>query len=184
MTEIEFQEARKQGIPARRRYLRSVDLEDAKSVVKGVDYRPSEFLHVPFLGYALMCVPSLSRHVIVYPHAFKSSVVRTEQDFLSVLIDHEPVHIWQDIRKPVHPFEPVHRTEGIFKGHLSLLRLRKPADEERARKQVYWELHPFAEDEIEAYEHQLTAIDSGKRQCSEPFVRAIRKSLEIYRGVL
>jgi hypothetical protein len=36
MTEIEFQEARKQGIPARRRYLRSVDLEDAKSVVKGV----------------------------------------------------------------------------------------------------------------------------------------------------
>lgn len=177
----------------RQSFLNAVDLEDKAKYIEKVRYRePVSWLHG---GRMVMnthphdhiyngkrFLPSI---VDIYPMAFDDpSVFETEQDFLSVLVDHEGRHAWQWWNAPKRWLAPkFSRDIQAATWELYSVALDHYDDHETASElvemKVKWNWYN-AEREIDAFEHQFSRIDSGRRQVSDNMYKNITEKLRFF----
>lgn len=187
MSEEDFQRAKKLQ-EARTNYLEGLASEyHAKSVSQV--YYSFDNVWSPFIGYSSMEVPFNLLFVIVRPWAFENDFVRVEDDFLSMLLDHEAIHVRQHKNKPglaIKKFYEPALTNRVFTLDLEFLEipnLDRHREAHWLRRSVFCELHRYATSEVEAYEYQLNQIKLRRRKCSDEFIKKMRERLTIYRDV-
>lgn len=190
MSEADFQRARNGNLLDQINYVGSLklreDIQDANPKKGGTNisirYIIGDSPLVRYLGRASMAVFPDFWMVHIYSQAFVSDFILTEDDFTSALIDHEFVHLKQEMEGRFIARKP--KKGGKYLGNLNLLQLPDNMEEDKMRRDIYSRLHHYAAIEIEAYGNQLKLIAEGKRNCSNKFVEKINQRIEVYRQVM
>lgn len=143
--------------------------------------------YINYCGNTLMQTFFDTRTIYVYNESFCSPLIQRDDDFRSLLLDHEMTHIEQG-RQNRHKTQRTFDFERRRNLDISTLDLsseeRKTVSEDHIRITIYPHLFPFAHLEIEAYQAQLDKIASGERHCSPQFVDFVHRRLALYRSIV
>lgn len=179
-----FQEA-KQDLEFRAEYVRSVDLENMRRYVGRIDYNPKQGFTVWGRPDLMICFKledgsGLSR-IEVYPKAF--DYCQSEDDFKSVLIDHEGRHAQQwYFAQRWNLCEELNLPSPIDILILcAIIHARYKGEGELIKKRLDIASHIIFDDaELAVLTYQLFRIERGKRKVSGQFRRDHRRDFFLF----